>query len=240
MWLYRMGIISLLTLPSDVMFKIILDCKVGNEEDRVALTRMACICKYVANLMTVRRSDIIEHYTVVSVHGIATSYKFCGMLHRENDLPAKIVGVSHRDGHWYKFGKLHRDNDLPAIIMCGSEKSLQWFINGKRHRDNDWPALVYGDGSMSWYYEGKLHRDDDQPAVIVTTGQNVVNTADIVCREWHRHGELHRDNDRPAVVWKHGKRLWYNHGKLHRANGKPAVIYLSGECEYYIEGVRIL
>jgi hypothetical protein len=47
-----------------------------------------------------------------------TKYKIFGVLHRDNDLPAKIWG----DGSqcWYKNGQLHRDTDLPAILLVGN------------------------------------------------------------------------------------------------------------------------
>ena len=93
--------------------------------------------------------DTCEYPTVIRVNGTMIWYKN-GMIHRDNDLPAKIV---KGDELWYKNGLLHRENDLPAVNrLNGCQK---WYKNGKLHRESG-PAVIDRFGNQQWYNNGKL------------------------------------------------------------------------------------
>jgi hypothetical protein len=73
---------------------------------------------------------------------------------------------------WYKDGIIHRDNDLPAKEYQSGTRL--WFQHGKPHRDGDRPAKEsYLNGGYSvWYRHGKLHRNGLLPAIETARGTN--------------------------------------------------------------------
>lgn len=88
------------------------------------------------------------------------------MLHRENDLPARIIvdGI----GKFISSTLYHTEKDkYPGFFhsiksfICGTP---EWWVNGELHRENG-PAKIMTDGTEIWYHKGKIHRDYE-PAVI--------------------------------------------------------------------------
>ena len=72
-----------------------------------------------------------EHVTTLS--GNLECYKTNGKYHSENDQPSYILDFfmnGKKTCYWYKMDILHRDNDLPAKIF--SDGSCEWYVNGKR------------------------------------------------------------------------------------------------------------
>lgn len=84
-----------------------------------------------------------------------------GARHSFNDKPAyqQTNGDTQK---WYKCGVLHRDNDLPAIIEVSDIDSVMfcWYKNGVLHRDNDKPAIMIFDLSYRRfiYYDNGIIR----------------------------------------------------------------------------------
>ena len=81
-------------------------------------------------------------------------YKICyflpnGLLHNY-DKPSVLLCD---DLEFYKNGKLHRDNDLPAKILTNG--GSLWYKNGDRHRDNDLPAYIDVNGNKHYYIKGR-------------------------------------------------------------------------------------
>src|SRR5690606_22537773 len=74
-----------------------------------------------------------------------------GLIHRDNDLPAKIQYTSYNENVvcecWYQYGQKHRDPkngptyieyDLDGITI---NKEI-WYQYGKKHRNGDYPAVI--------------------------------------------------------------------------------------------------
>lgn len=97
-----------------------------------------------------------------------------GELHRDNDLPAVIIGDNKE---WHQHGELHRDGDKPAVI--GEDGNEEWYQHGELHRDGDKPAIIDEDGNKHWYQHGERHRDGDRPALIFSHGD----------QEWYQNGK---------------------------------------------------
>lgn len=103
-----------------------------------------------------------------------------GMKHSYDDQPALIMGPLRE---WYREGLLHRDNDKPARTVNTGIVSLhysegmtpevrtiedrEWWLGGKRHRDGDLPAVMLSNGTMLWYNNGRLNRCGYNFAVII-------------------------------------------------------------------------
>jgi hypothetical protein len=86
-----------------------------------------------------------------------------GKLHSpDNDTPA--LSFPSGEKRWYKNGLLHREGDLPARIVPEKD-SKEWYYEGKYHREGG-PATInrYGDGIETWSKHGKYHRLDG-PAI---------------------------------------------------------------------------
>lgn len=157
-----------------------------------------------------------------------------GLLHRDNDLPAKIR--YHSDGvimqqTWYQNGQRHREADQPAKIRYYENKRLRlqrWYVNGRLHReqcaeDPERPATIYYNRSDAedviesqvWYAHGFVHRDHDLPTVIVYT-----DGGSIAQEIWCSQGTIHRDHDLPAKITyaKDGsvRMQWYQDRTLQR------------------------
>ena len=49
---------------------------------------------------------------------------------------------------------LHRDNDLPARIWPDGQ--YDYYQNGQRHRDNGLPALICADGYCQWWIDNQV------------------------------------------------------------------------------------
>ncbi len=153
-------------LPNELILHIIYQACTYSADDSVTLCSLSLVsCKF-NKLMHDNRTAIIEYYTVIEVYNKCTQYKFCGKLHRDNDLPAEIWKYGTQA--WYQHGRLHRDNDLPAEIW--ENGSRYWYQHGKQHRDNDLPAEIWDDGTQFWYQHDKLHRDNSLPTVTYTDG----------------------------------------------------------------------
>lgn len=65
---------------------------------------------------------------------------------------------------WYQDGLLHREEDLPAKIEF--DGSLRWFRQGKLHR-LEGPAIITPKGRHYWYQDGNPYREDDLPTITV-------------------------------------------------------------------------
>ena len=109
--------------------------------------------KYEVRKGIVYINNKIAHGVYYSDYWIAW-YKD-GLLHRDNDLPAKIY---RHYKEWYKNGKKHRDNK-PAIEY---KKDKRWYRNGELHRDNDLPAVIYSNGGKEWYKNGERYYPDKE------------------------------------------------------------------------------
>ena len=76
----------------------------------------------------------------------------------------KVENVVVIQEEYYVEGILHRENDLPAkrIIDGKGTLTLKWIIKGILHRDNYLPAVIHhkknGNIRKQWYENGKLHR----------------------------------------------------------------------------------
>ena len=94
-----------------------------------------------------------EHYS----GGTKETWYKDGVLHRDDDLPAKTTRFGTQ--MWYKEGALHRDGDKPAVIRADGSK--EWWINGWPHRDGDKPAIIRGNGTKEWYENGRWIRTEE-------------------------------------------------------------------------------
>jgi hypothetical protein len=163
-------------LPPELTLKIIYSLRAASSEDLQTLRSLPLISHRFAQLIREYRKDIIEYYTVHSVDEDGdTYYQFCGLLHRDNDLPAVI----QEDGTqmWYMNGKQHRDNDRPAVIWANGTQI--WFSDDQVYRANGLPTYVGVDGTQQWHVGHVLHRDNDLPAVIRADGS----------QQWWTHGK---------------------------------------------------
>lgn len=176
-----------------------------------------------------------------------TEYRFDGVLHREDDLPAIdffngtkkyfIHGLLSRGGgepaiiynygrmEYYLNGVKHRDGDLPTTIFPnGTQK---YSLNGMVGREGDKPAIVRGDGTLEYFKNGKRGRDNDMPAIVRVKGT----------LEYWQDDKRHREGDRPAVIHPNGTVEHWFHGECHRDGGKPAIIHYTGRVEHWVNGI---
>ncbi len=236
-------------VPPEILVHIACWARKGNRNDIHTLRALSLVNKAFNAALRRGRDTIIEHYEVKKYKNGDIIYMFCGMIHRQHDLPA-VIRVNEAQ-YWYSFGKLHRGEDKPAIVRGDSEwewykhgvlhrdddqpavcknRHMFWYKNGLCHRDGDKPAIIWNDGAQEWYQHGKLFRDNDRPAKIRRDGT----------QEWYQRGSsLHRKGDKPAVVHADGTQEWYQYGRLHRCKGKPAIIYANGRTEFHRQGTRI-
>lgn len=167
-------------------------------------------------------------------------YKY-GVIHRDNDLPAKIA--LNGDESWYKYGKLHRDNDLPAKINKRDYRGYfiqEWYVNDRAYRDNDLPTKIMtnirtGETIKEWREGGKfggvLHRGGNRPAMEVSNGD----------KYWYENGEYINDNTTPTILKPDGTKEWRRNGELSRTNpysyeDLPSIVRPDGTREWYKYG----
>lgn len=98
---------------------------------------------------------------VVLLETYKTVWKMNGLLHRDEDKPAIVLGDRKS---WYKQGQLHREKG-PARK---SDHGEEWWLDGKRHRVGG-PAICSDDGTESWWLDDQKHRLDG-PAVTTRQG----------------------------------------------------------------------
>ncbi len=234
-------------MPADVVVRIICCMHDSISIDKLTLGTMASVSKAFNKVMKANRKAIVDHYTERYIDGSTIRYVFCGMYHREGDLPAVLkengtlewrqYSELHRDGdkpaieradggkEWHIHGKLHRDGDQPAKIDSDGQ---YWYIDGVLHRDGDKPAIVRADGTWLYYTKGKLHRENDKPAIEKPSGT----------LKWYKNGKLHRAvRDQPAIIHANGNKEWRQRGQLHRARDRPAIEYINGGREWWRNGV---
>lgn len=144
------------------------------------------------------------------------------ILHRENDLPAKILADGSK--MWYNLGYLHREGDKPAIERADGHRA--WYFFGEPHREGGEPAIEYANGSKEWCIHGKRHRTGDKPAFEGTNG----------CRAWYVNGSRHREAGEPAVENADGSKEWWMHGKRNREAGLPTVEKADNTKEWWVSG----
>ncbi len=156
----------LTSLPNELILHIIYQSCTYTSTDSRTLHSLSLVSRKLNKLMHDYRASIIDYYTVIEVYNKYTQYKFCGLPHRDNDLPAEIWDDGTQA--WFQHSKLHRDNDLPAIIYTNGKQ--EWYQHGKCHRDNDQPAFICANGTRYWYKHNQLHRDNNQPALIFADG----------------------------------------------------------------------
>jgi hypothetical protein len=86
-----------------------------------------------------------------------------GKLHSFNDEPAEISSYGKT---WYKHGVVHRENDLPARIYTrkNDPAGFSWFLDGVSHRGENKPAYISNSISR-WTVKGSTHRSDG-PAMV--------------------------------------------------------------------------
>ena len=123
---------------------------------------------------------------------------------------------------YYVEGILHRDNDLPAkrVIYCTGTLILKWIIHGILQRDNYLPAVIFyrpnGNIRKQWYENGKLHRSR------ISTCNEHDTSLLIRTNPWIAIPNVHFDSGNllPADVSynKHQNAViregWFNNGKL--------------------------
>src|SRR5690349_12346430 len=106
------ALVMLTSLPPELLLKIIYSLRTSSSDDLQTLQQLSLICRRFNRIIQSHRKDIIEYYTISSIEDGDICYRFCGQLHRDNDLPAVIKANGTQK--WYTRGQLHRDNDLPA------------------------------------------------------------------------------------------------------------------------------
>lgn len=121
---------------------------------------------------------------------IKEEYHLNGLLHRENDLPAKkcIDPDKHLDVTftWYTNGICCRDNDMPADIRQTKEGITKhsWYENGNKHRKT---LLVKGkndnDGLIRFNPTNYFRRMKTLPSEIIYDEYNYV-----IKETWYEHG----------------------------------------------------
>jgi deoxyuridine 5'-triphosphate nucleotidohydrolase len=180
-------------------------------------------------------SDGTESYYFTSADGQRR------ILHREDDLPAKI----EKDGtkRWYKLGYLHREGDKPAIERPDGHRA--WYFCGELHRDagaeeggkdagaGGKDAGAEEGGKDAGAEEGGKDAGAEEggkdagPAIIYSDGS----------AEWWVRGRKHREGGEPAVVKADGSREWWVNGERHReSTNEPAVIRANGRKEWWANG----
>jgi hypothetical protein len=140
----------MLSLPPELLIKIIYDLRASSINDLHTLRSLPLVCAQFSHTIHKYHRDIIEYYTVVSTESDSIRYRFCGKLHRGNDLPAVINTTGDRS--WMLYGKWHRENDLPAVIRGNGAR--YWYYQGKLHRDNGKPAIIHKNMSREWWVHG--------------------------------------------------------------------------------------
>ena len=118
-------------------------------------------------------------------------WKKCGILHRENDLPAVLIGSVIKQ--WHIRGKPCRLNPNDPNVIFGTSNG--WINeNGFYHRDNDLPAYINTSNGVEifykWYCNGKPHRLNN-PAVINTLDE---------CVEWWKDGKQYTDGTFTTLI----------------------------------------
>ena len=124
---------------------------------------------------------------------------------------------------WKTHGLVHREDDLPARMFYyqdGNIERLEWFLDGRQHRDRG-PAVIVFDTNdnvscLEWRSSNLLHRTDGPALTSIHDGY-------IEVEEWYNRGLLHRDGDpqtgdsRPAVInYKDNKvvaKAFYRYGE---------------------------
>ncbi len=155
----------ILALPDDVNLAIICATCTFSKQDITTLINMLAICRTFYALMWRYREHIVDHFTSVALDGLRTEYRFCGMLHRERDLPAVI----HPDGaSWYWLDKPHRSGK-PAFF-CEQGLEIWWWYVELHRAEDEGPAFTYHDGVQEWYHHGQLHRGNGKPARVLPNG----------------------------------------------------------------------
>jgi hypothetical protein len=99
-----------------------------------------------------------------------------GILHRENDKPARVSGKRE---HVFLFveknlpkpvdiyeQKYIERYDLPCYFW--GKVRLEWFKDGVYHREGDKPAIRNDPCYAVWYKKGKKHRDDPEKPVMIS------------------------------------------------------------------------
>ena len=110
-------------LPIDVWFEI-----------GMMYGRYDAYCAFATSLIPFHPKLISDQYCLRARQRLGKCVRFddCeywgldGLMHRDGDLPARIVGSKEKE--WYRYGQLHRDGDLPAFI---SRKTEMWYTNGR-------------------------------------------------------------------------------------------------------------
>ncbi len=170
--------IDLMSCPDDVLISIIYASREGAARSNMTTLRsLQAVNMRLRELMTRHKQDIIRHYTI-AFYGAAgyVSHYYCGMLHCEDDMPARIL--SSGDKLWYCFGRLHRGDDKPAIVrICGARMWYRW---GRCHRDGDQPAHITGEGDQCWYRNDYIYREGGLPAIIYADGRCAVHGPNIL------------------------------------------------------------
>lgn len=188
-------------------------------------------------------------------------------LHRDGDLPARIVGGVIE---YWQNGALHRDNG-PAVIEKSSPYRV-YIKNGKIHRD-DGPAVTNRDGTSQYYLNNAAHTKEQwlkatgktflepEPNTIYSQTTDGGGKAIISYYKDEQKTILHRKNG-PAVVcengdfqyWLEGQRHnsnpnkmavkrgtcqeFWQHNKLHRINGPAVIVKGTTIKEWWLEGVQ--
>lgn len=79
-------------------------------------------------------------------------------FHHNEDKPAVIRGNTHL---YYKTGLLHRENDLPAKIfdVTNPNGRKEWYYKDFLHRNNGKPAIVDGDTEEYYIYGQQVSKN---------------------------------------------------------------------------------
>ncbi len=222
---------SYLGLPNECKLLVILAARSRDGGvNRATLGSLIVLCKEVSDLIKTSFPTIQTHYTMILKRDNCLIYEFCRVIHRDDDLPAKVYINGAQK--WYRYGLIHRDNPLddPAIITGnGTQK---WYKNGymRRRSITDRTMLPYFIESEPGERE-RLLPLDDPPTVIYASGvmkwkKSVVLTG-VDLQEYKIVEIVHRSNDLPAVIYPSGKKEWWANGNIHRDTG-PAIIEANG------------
>lgn len=200
------------------------------------------------NILTLRDTweNVPKDYTGIVHYSAshATFWFYKGLLHRDNDLPAKVF--QNGDKEWYKFGMRHRDKG-PACVSRTSEK---WYFYDQLHKE-DGPAEKYTSGYIQYHLHGEKFFTQDEFNRVLNLEKNMTQiTANYhgqiplaftgvveMPKEkvWYSKGQIHREMG-PAREHVDGKMEWRHKGKLHRAGNLPAIIFPNGDKEYFLHG----
>ena len=205
--------------PEDIIVKILCHLSYFRELDDALMAfnapKRVILKKKVYNMKLIKKETYLhENSTKYNYYRQVLSNKECfkvekyyidNLLHREDDLPAEIVG----DGQmlrWCKRGKAHRDNG-PAILYNNGKNAIMWCKDGEHHRnpDHSGPAFyrkIEDHNSIQvvieWFVNGKLHRTNGHPAKIRQLQKNGITTTERFYYENGvkiKRGELFRNLD---------------------------------------------